>query len=72
LSVYNHVPDVAKVEVRKTMAKIKDNAKVNSSIVASMLKGKETAVAGQLSPVRSIKQTVRRARRLDLRTWSRF
>ena len=57
-SVHNHVPDVAKVEVRKTLAKIKAKAKTTHEsthqIVASTLKDTSTAVAGQLPPVRSI------------------
>ena len=69
LSVHNHVPDVAKVEVRKSLAKIKAKAKTTQEsthkIVASTLKDTSTTVAGLLPPVRFIKQTVRRARRLD-------
>jgi hypothetical protein len=69
VSNHNHVPDAAKVEVRKTMEKVKAKATTTQEsthqIVAGTLRGTSTAVAGQLPHVRSIKQTVRRARRHD-------
>ena len=69
VSVHNHVPDAAKVEIRKTIEKMKVQAKTTQEsthqIVAASLRDISTAVAGQLPPVRSIKQTVRRARRQD-------
>jgi hypothetical protein len=53
----------------KQMAKVKAKAKTTQEathqIVASTLRDVSTAVAGQLPPIRSIKQTVRRARRQD-------
>jgi len=65
------VPDAAKVEVRKTMEPMKVQAMTSQEsthqIVSSTLRGRptSTAVAGQLQPVRSINQTIRRARRVD-------
>lgn len=69
VSSHNHVPDAAKVEVRKVMEKAKAKAKTTQEsthqIVAGTLRETSTAVAGQLPPVRAMKQTVRRARRQD-------
>src|SRR6218665_2227517 len=68
-SQHNHVPDAAKVEVRKTMERMKVQAKTSQEskhqVVSSTLLGTSTAIAGQLPPVRSIKQTIRRARCVD-------
>lgn len=69
VTTHNHAPDAAKVEVKRAMAKVKAKAKTTQEathqIVASTLRDVSTAVAGQLPPIRSIKQTVRRARRQD-------
>lgn len=69
VSTHNHVPDSAKVEVRRAMTKVKAQAKATQEathqIVAATLRDVSTAAAGQLPPVRSMKQTVRRARRQD-------
>ena len=69
VSVHNHVPYAAKVKVRKTMEKVKAQAKTAQEsmhqIIAATLRYISTAIACQLPPVRSIKQTVRRARHQD-------
>ena len=66
VSSHNHVQDVAKVEVRKTMEKMKTNGKSTQEsthqIVAAALRDVGPSVSGQLPPIRCIKQTIRRAR----------
>lgn len=66
VSSHNHVQDAAKVEVRKTMDKVKTHGKSTQEstqqIIADALRNVGPSVSAQLPPIRCIKQTVRRAR----------
>jgi hypothetical protein len=67
ISDHTHVPDVAKIESRKTMQRIKERAVATQEpchqIVAAFSGDVSSSVAGQLPTVRNIKQAIRRARR---------
>ena len=66
LGAHNHVPDTAKVEARRTLEKIKTHAvgtlETTHQLVANASANVNEAVAGQLPPVRNIKNTIKRIR----------
>jgi len=66
LGDHNHVLHLAKIEAKKTINKVKEQAATTTesthNIVATSSIGLDAAIAGQLPVIRNIKQTIRRVR----------